>query len=215
MPPDALPISTRRYIRKLSDAIIKKSKTPITNAPKTDFPWGVVESIQAGPPQTLTLYLSGAPTTIAGVRYLASYAPTEGDTVLCRHYGTDLIVLGGTAGAVLGLPPMMPTYAIYGLVYNDTWPGFYVPVRAGTKVTLVAVIGIMQTGTIDVEVRRTPFGGSPSGIGGLTAVALSTTSTGRVNPTSPLAVADLDYFDIVTSSGASAPQNLSLTLQFT
>ena len=99
MPPDGLPITTRRYIRKLSDAIIKKSRTPITNAPKLDFPWGVVASVEAGPPQSLTLYLSGAPTTIAGVRYLASYSPTVGDTVSCRKVGTDLIVEGGMSGA--------------------------------------------------------------------------------------------------------------------
>ena len=59
--------------------------------------WGVVVSIQTGPPHTLTITLGGSATNIAKVSYLASYTPTNGDVIALLVVGSDLIALGKLA----------------------------------------------------------------------------------------------------------------------
>lgn len=57
---------------------------------------GVVASVQAGPPRTLTVTVGGS-VEVAGVRYLASYSPQPGDTVWLVQQGPVLVVLGDLA----------------------------------------------------------------------------------------------------------------------
>jgi hypothetical protein len=96
-PPDSLPPDTRRYLRRVADAIIKTSKVPITNSPKHQILWAVIDSVETGPPQTVTIYLSGSPSPQAGIRFWGAYTPTEGDYVMCERYDKDLVVLGKLA----------------------------------------------------------------------------------------------------------------------
>lgn len=67
---------------------------------ETPYQWGVVEAVHTSP-NTVDCYLDGATTLTTGIRYLASYTPTVGDTVvLCRHItqaGQDRWVLGKLA----------------------------------------------------------------------------------------------------------------------
>lgn len=98
-----VPIALRRHIRNLADAVAKSAKSPLTNAPSHKVVWGVVASIQPGPPQSLTLNVSGSTSGTPGIRYLATYMPTVGDTVMCSKYGGDLVVIGGMNGTVSGV----------------------------------------------------------------------------------------------------------------
>ncbi|WP_158708810.1 hypothetical protein [Streptomyces sp. NRRL S-920] len=60
---------------------------------------GTVSSIaSAAAPPTLGVQISGDTTEIPGVRYIDSYAPEVGDTVLIIKQGTDLVALGEIAG---------------------------------------------------------------------------------------------------------------------
>lgn len=59
--------------------------------------WAVVQSLQAGPPASLTLRMGGDATDVPGVRYLAAYSPTAGDTVAVLLAAGDLLVLGRLA----------------------------------------------------------------------------------------------------------------------
>lgn len=87
-------------------------------------------------------------------------------------------------------------YAIVGPTPDYTWPGFFVPVSLTATVGLVAVIAILSAGTITVDALQ-----NGSGITGLTAISVTTSSTGYVAPTTnPTPVADGDYFAITTSS---------------
>lgn len=91
------------------------------------------------------------------------------------------------------------SYVILGPVANYTFPRFTMSVPSGQIVGLVAVVAVLSAGTITVDVKQ-----NGSGITGLTAVSVSTTSTGYVAPTTnPTPVADLDYFQITTSSTSS------------
>jgi hypothetical protein len=60
---------------------------------------GAVTAIATGAtPPTLSVQISGdTTTTIDGIRYLDSYAPVAGDTVLIIKQGTDLVALGEIA----------------------------------------------------------------------------------------------------------------------
>ena len=121
---------------------------------------------------------------------------TPGLTLFSKGDGQNSSYWGaGNSGAI----QISKTFAILGPVANYTFPGFFMPVPTGQTVNLVAVIGILSAGTITV--KCTQNGG---GIGGLTAVSLSSSSTGYVTPSStPYAVADQDYFTIVTSATSS------------
>lgn len=60
---------------------------------------GVVTAFNSGgSPPTVTLNISGDTTTsVAGVRFIDSYSPTIGDTVLIIKQGADIVVLGHVA----------------------------------------------------------------------------------------------------------------------
>lgn len=60
---------------------------------------GTVSSIAStSVPPTLGVQISGDTTEIPGIRYIDSYAPEAGDTVLIIKQGTDLVALGEIAG---------------------------------------------------------------------------------------------------------------------
>lgn len=60
------------------------------NAP---WQWGVVDAVHTSP-NTVDLHLDGSTTVTPGIRYVKSYTPTVGDTVLVGRYGSDRFVLG-------------------------------------------------------------------------------------------------------------------------
>ena len=91
------------------------------------------------------------------------------------------------------------TYAVLGPIANYTFPRFTMSVPSGQTVGLIAVIAVLSAGTVTVDVKQ-----NGTGITGLTAISVSTTTTGYVNPTTnPTSVSDLDYFQITTTSSSS------------
>lgn len=54
-----------------------------------EFHQGVVQSLQAGPPKTLTAQINGSSNNTPNIRYLASYTPVAGDHVLLLLLGSD------------------------------------------------------------------------------------------------------------------------------
>lgn len=67
----------------------------------TNIRKGIITSFESGgSPPTVTLNISGDTTTsIAGVRFIDSYTPVVGDTVLILKQGADIMVLGHIAEA--------------------------------------------------------------------------------------------------------------------
>ena len=81
-----------RLIRRLADQLTADPNT----VPPTHTVWGVVVALNAGPPRTLNVKLSGSSSTVSGARFAAGYgagtAPAINDVVYGRMYGTDLII---------------------------------------------------------------------------------------------------------------------------
>ena len=202
-----LPISLRRQVRNFADAVAKSSKTPITNAPTNKVVWGVVSSIQTGPPQSLTLTLAGSSTTVAGIRYLSSYSPTVGDTVVCSKYGTDLVVLGGMSGVTHATTIRIPqTYAVLGTLVAESLPIFYVPVPSGQSVHLIGIRAKVATATsVNIDVQQ-----NGAGVTGLTSLTITTTSTSHTL-SSALSLANNDEMGVVINSASGSPSVLSCT----
>lgn len=116
---------------------------------------------------------------------------------------------GAWVGGNSGVFNITKTYAILGPVTAYTFPGFSMSVPTGVTVGLVAVVAVLSAGTCTVEALQ-----NGSGIGGLTAISVTTSSTGYVNPsTNPTAVADLDFFAITVSS-PSGTGDLSVDFVF-
>ncbi|AZM51754.1 hypothetical protein DMA15_03475 [Streptomyces sp. WAC 01529] len=83
-------------IRELATEIAKQ--TLLAFDPAT-LRKGTVSSIAStSAPPTLGVQISGDTTEIPGIRYVDSYAPVVGDTVLVIKQGTDLVALGEIAG---------------------------------------------------------------------------------------------------------------------
>jgi hypothetical protein len=78
---------------------------------------GVVQSIQPGPPRTLTVTILGNPTPAAGVVYAPTYSPRTGDTVYMLVNGTDYTVLYGPPGAPP--PAQVGEYKAFGGAVSD------------------------------------------------------------------------------------------------
>jgi hypothetical protein len=74
-----------------------RQSAPTVQQPQIFRHFGVVQSSTAGPPASVTVTLSGSSTSTAGIRYLASYTPTNGDTVLILRAGGDLVCIGKLA----------------------------------------------------------------------------------------------------------------------
>jgi hypothetical protein len=75
---------------------------PAVTAPTPRMRQAAVVSVQAGPPQTVTMHLAGDTSTdIVGIRHLDSYVPVAGDTVWVLQNDSDYLIIGrlGVAGA--------------------------------------------------------------------------------------------------------------------
>ena len=108
-----------------------------------------------------------------------------------------------------GMFQITKSYCVLGPLTAYTAPGFSMSVPAGQSVSLIAVVAVLSAGTCTVAVHK-----NGTGITGLTAISVSTTSTGYVNPTTnPNHVADLDFFAIAWS-GPSSTGDLSFDFVF-
>ena len=107
---------------------------------------------------------------------------------------------GVWAGGNSGSFQITKTYCVLGpLTALSPAPGFSMSVPTGQTVNLIAVIAKLSAGTCTVEAFQ-----NGSGITGLTAISVTTTSSGYLNPTTnPTPVADLDFFAIGWSSPSS------------
>ena len=169
-----LPPEMKRHLRKLSDSIVKQSNKPQQNIPRHSIEYGVISVIDVGPPVTLEVNVGGAAVASKGIRYLSSYVPTVGDTVMMSWYGTDLVVLGSIGGtsALTGIV-LGHTFAIQGTIVATTATTsvfMYVPVPAGQKVTMVGYSISLEAGTCTVD-----FQDSGTNITGATGISVTTT----------------------------------------
>ena len=106
---------------------------------------------------------------------------------------------GVWAGGNSGSFQITKSYTVLGPLIAYTLPGFSMSVPTGQTVNLVAVIAKLSAGTVTADALQ-----NGSGITGLTAVSVTTSSTGYVNPTTnPTPVADLDFFAVTLSSPSS------------
>ena len=90
------------------------------------------------------------------------------------------------------------SYTVLGPLTAYTLPGFSMSVPTGQTVSLVGIIAKLSAGTCTIDTLQ-----NGSGITGLTAVSVSTSSTGYVPPTNPTSVADLDFFAVTIASPSS------------
>lgn len=60
------------------------------------YQWGVISAVHTSP-NTVDVYLDGSTVATLEIRYLASYAPVVGDTVLLGRMGADRWVFGKLA----------------------------------------------------------------------------------------------------------------------
>ena len=101
---------------------------------RTDITFGVVTAItNTSGTYYLTLNISGGSETIDKVRYLRSYVPRVGDTVVIQVKQNDLIVIGALASANKSLNPVayrttdltilqnVDTTITFQTVTNDDW----------------------------------------------------------------------------------------------
>ena len=89
----------RQQISSLADALIPQTQ------PGAILSKGKVMSWESGLPPTVTIQLGGdTSTVIAAVRYLDSYTPTPGDTVLIAKQGSEILVIGKAHEFYLGQP---------------------------------------------------------------------------------------------------------------
>lgn len=59
--------------------------------------WGVVNTVVAGPPKSLTITFLGGGTRVTGIRYAKTYTPTVGDNVFGLAWGPDIVIIGALA----------------------------------------------------------------------------------------------------------------------
>lgn len=114
----------------LTDALKKIIHSEI----RTDLTYGVVSAItNSSGTYYLTITLSGGTTSISNVRYLRSYVPRIGDTVIVQVKQNDIFVIGALASANKSLNPVayrttaltitkdVNTYVAFEQVANDDW----------------------------------------------------------------------------------------------
>lgn len=176
-----------------------------------------------------TIKLDGASKSVPA-HYLSTYTPVKGDRVFIETYSRQFWVLGefdhtvipasivkgsifesvgDGSGDGIWVPPASTTYQytrsypVIGPLVDYTFPGFAVSVQSGTKTDLIAVEAVLSAGTGTVEITQQPFGGTPAGVTGLTSIAVTTTDSGYLTPsTTPSPVADQDRFAFVLSGSA-------------
>ena len=100
------------------------------------------------------------------------------------------------AGGNQGTFVIAKTYTVLGPLSAATLPGFSMSVPTGQTVNLIAVVSKLSAGTCTIAALQ-----NGSSIGGLSALSVTSSSSGYVAPsTNPTAVADLDFFAITISS---------------
>lgn len=67
---------------------------PSVTSPELKLRQGVIDAVGSG---DVDVTVGGSDVVITGVAYLASYSPTQGDTVWMLQNGSDLLVLGDQA----------------------------------------------------------------------------------------------------------------------
>ena len=92
---------SRAIIRDVAHQIRAKAPISLPKSNSLELVWGVVQTVNTGPPLTVSIQLLGdtTGTITVNARYLGSYSPTAGDSVVCVLHGKDLIVLGALAPA--------------------------------------------------------------------------------------------------------------------
>ena len=105
----ATPAKIQHQARLNQAKVTRKQNRPFGNYDHSEFQWGVVASINPGPPATVDLYLNGSQNNpednlTPNVKYLDNYTPNVGDVVLVyrgsgksRSSRVVLSNLGGSA----------------------------------------------------------------------------------------------------------------------
>jgi hypothetical protein len=187
-----LPQQIARHIRTLSDAISKAANMPIANAPGLSMFWGTVDTIDAGTPNTLHVFISGALTSVGNISYSGQYVPTVGDYVYGFRYGKDYVVEGGMSGTTMGTRIPI-SWAILGPLTAGTYPGLFVPSGGGQSFKLYKARAKLSSGTVTATIRN---GGS--NVTGFTSLSVTTGAT-SYTPTA-VAFSGDDDIDLVLSS---------------
>lgn len=105
----------RQQISSLAEALIPQTQ------PGAILSKGKVMSWESGLPPTVTIQLGGdTSTSISAVRYLDSYTPTPGDTVIIAKQGSEILVLGKAHEFYLNQPAKDGWQAISP---TSTWNG--------------------------------------------------------------------------------------------
>jgi hypothetical protein len=120
------PVGADQELRSLVTQILQSSSLGFD--PNTTRK-GIVVSIETGSTPTLTVQLSGDTTaSVAGVRYIDSYSPVAGDTVLIMKQGADLFAIGriaiSTAASVGWVQPTLAggfSHVGNGIMYRKVW----------------------------------------------------------------------------------------------
>lgn len=69
-------------------------KTFVSQQNNHSFHFGVITSHKNTSPKSVSMTLSGSDVVLTNIRYIHSYSPSVGDTVLVLSNHADLIVLG-------------------------------------------------------------------------------------------------------------------------
>ena len=130
---------TAHQARVVQTKVAKKAARPRGNYTHSEHQWGVIDAIHAGPPATVDVYLDGSQNTgdtsnlVTGVKYLASYTPTVGDSVVIyrgfNRNRTSRVVLGKLYGSASPYP--LPLGSIQSGFFvsgpNNLWGGAGAP----------------------------------------------------------------------------------------
>lgn len=176
-----------------------------------------------------TIVLDGASKAVPA-HYLSSYTPLVGDRVGVEVFARQFMVVGKRDTTIIPnsvtpfdtfqslgdgsssgqwttvLPPFFVftrSYIVQGPLVAYTFPGFAQSVASNTKIGLVAISAKLSAGTATIDITQQAFGGSPATIAGLTGIAVTTTDSGYLYPTTePTPVTDRDRFSFEVSSPA-------------
>jgi hypothetical protein len=103
---------------------VTDTTTPADTSTPPDRCYAVIQSIQLGPPRSLTVQVSGSAVDIPSVKFNAAYSPRVGDTVVCDRVQGDLVVaysLSGGTGATGGPVPLGAMIALDYALTDVAW----------------------------------------------------------------------------------------------
>jgi hypothetical protein len=99
--------------------------------------------------------------------------------------------------------------------HSDYIPPFYLSLRSGQVARLVGAYAEIETGTsVNLKLRRKPWGSSEADVTGMTAMSITTTPSETLL-TTPLGLAHKDRFRLVVNSSpgpSGSPQNLTFSV---